>query len=155
MAVCKKEKRVKQVEQPKGKSISRRNEPEAYYSEHPAWSFAHSDKEQWTFSKLHLGNAIWDEVIPALVSLESQTWSNILVASKKNHHSINPNRLSKDAQKRLVELHIEAEAIISLRLNGKHRLYGYMVGHVFHILWYDDNHGDNDSCVCQSRRKHT
>ncbi|CUP62134.1 Uncharacterized phage-associated protein [Anaerostipes hadrus] len=32
---------------------------------------------------------------------------------------------------------------------------GYMVEKVFNILWYDDNHGDNNRCVCRSYLKHT
>ena len=63
--------------------------------------------------------------------------------------------LIKIARDRLYELHIEAEAIMSLRINATHRLYGYLEGAVFHILWFDPNHGDNDNCVCRSHKKHT
>ena len=50
---------------------------------------------------------------------------------------------------------IEAESLISLRLTGNHRLYGYMTGRVFNVLQYDNNHGDNSTCVCRSYLKHT
>ena len=50
---------------------------------------------------------------------------------------------------------IEANAVISLRIQATHRLYGYRIGSVFYILWYDNNHGDNYTCVCKSRKKHT
>lgn len=63
--------------------------------------------------------------------------------------------MNKVAQDRLFEKRIEAESLISLRLTGTHRLYGYMTGRVFNILWYDDDHGDNAECVCRSRLKHT
>ena len=26
---------------------------------------------------------------------------------------------------------------------------------VFHVLWFDDKHGDNSACVCRSYLKHT
>lgn len=55
----------------------------------------------------------------------------------------------------MAERYIEAEALISLRMTGNHRLYGYMSGRVFNIIWYDDDHGDNDTCVCRSFKKHT
>lgn len=42
-----------------------------------------------------------------------------------------------------------------VRITGKHRLYGFMRGAVFNVLWYDLDHGDNDTCVCRSRKKHT
>lgn len=62
--------------------------------------------------------------------------------------------LIRSAQDRLASKYIEAEALISLRLTGNHRLYGYMTGRVFNVLWYDDNHGDNNDCVCRSYLKH-
>lgn len=56
---------------------------------------------------------------------------------------------------RLAEKYIELDSIISLRLTGKHRLYGYIQKSTFYVLWYDDNHGDNNECVCRSNLKHT
>jgi hypothetical protein len=90
-----------------------------------------------------------------LKALESQTWNEILVKDKKQNHAIDVDDLNKAAQDRLAELYIEAESLISLRVTGNHRLYGYMMGNVFNILWYDDEHGDNKTCVCRSYLKHT
>jgi hypothetical protein len=98
---------------------------------------------------------IWNEVFPRLKALESQTWNEILLRDKKQNHAINVDDLNKIAQDRLAELYIEAESLISLRVTGNHRLYGYMTGNVFNILWYDDEHGDNKDCVCRSHLKHT
>lgn len=108
MAGSKKDKQIRQKEIPKGKSIAQGGDPEQYYSQNPAWTFANSDQEMWAFS-----------------------------------------------QERLASKYIEAESLISLRVTGNHRLYGYMTGRVFNVLWYDDDHGDNDKCVCRSRLKHT
>ena len=74
---------------------------------------------------------------------------------KKQKHSIKVKDLNKTAQDRLAARYIEAESIISLRITGNHRLYGYITGKVFHVLWYDDDHGDNHTCVCRSSLKHT
>lgn len=52
-------------------------------------------------------------------------------------------------------IHENDKIIISLRITENHRLYGYMSGRVFNILWYDDDHGDNNNCVCRSHLKHT
>lgn len=109
----------------------------------------------WSFSQEHIGNTIWTEIFPRLKAFESQTWSEILVKDKKQNHSIIVNDLNKSAQDRLASKYIEAEALISLRLTGNHRFYGYMTGRVFNVLWYDDNHGDNSTCVCRSYLKHT
>lgn len=155
MAGSKKDKKIKQKEFPKGKSIVQGGDPEQYYSQNPAWTFANIDKEMWTFSQEHIGELIWSEILPRLKALETQTWGEILVSDKKQNHSLNLNDLNKIAQDRLTSRYIEAESLISLRLTGNHRLYGYISGRVFNILWYDDNHGDNDKCVCRSRLKHT
>lgn len=58
-------------------------------------------------------------------------------------------------ENRLEEQHIEWDSLYSLRVMGTHRIYGYIIDAVFYILWYDDMHGDNNSCVCRSYKKHT
>ena len=55
MAASKKYKQVRQREIPKGKNIAQGGNPEQYYSENPAWSFASSDQEMWSFSQKHIG----------------------------------------------------------------------------------------------------
>lgn len=133
----------------------REENPSQYYSQNPAWTFANSDQDMWAFSKEHVGEVIWKEIIPRLRALETQTWSEILVRDKKQNHSLDLNDLNRVAQDRLITRYIEAESLISLRVTGTHRLYGYMTGRVFNILWYDDEHGDNSKCVCRSHLKHT
>ena len=133
----------------------REENPSQYYSQNPAWTFANSDQDMWAFSKEHVGEVIWTEIIPRLRALETQTWSEILVRDKKQNHSLDLNDLNRVDQDRLITRYIEAESLISLRVTGTHRLYGYMTGIVFNILWYDDEHGDNSKCVCRSHLKHT
>ena len=55
MAVSKKNKQVKQKEIPRGKSIAQGGNPEQYYIENPAWSFANSDQDMWSFTQEHIG----------------------------------------------------------------------------------------------------
>lgn len=155
MAASKRKKQIKQKEIPKGKGIVQGGNPEQYYAKTPVWSFLSSDQEKWPFTKEHVGDLIWEEILPRLKAFETQTWSEILVKDKKQNHAINVYDLNKTAQERLEEKYIEAEALISLRITGTHRLYGYMEGSVFHILWYDNEHGDNETCVCRSHKKHT
>ena len=109
----------------------------------------------WAFSQSHMGDLFWTEILPRLKALETQTWSEILVRDKKQNHSLDSNELNKAAKDRLASRFIEAEALISLRITGNHRLYGYMTGRVFNVLWYDDDHGDNSTCVCRSHLKYT
>lgn len=155
MAVSKRKKEVKQIKVPSGKHIAQGGNPERYYSESPAWTFVNSDQEMWAFSRDHAGELFWTEILPRLKALETQTWSEILIRDKKQNHSLELNELNKVAQERLASKYIEAESLISLRITGNHRLYGYMTGRVFNVLWYDDDHGDNNTCVCRSHLKHT
>lgn len=155
MAASKKEKRVKQKENPQGKYIGQRENPDNYYSKSPSWNFGTCDTELWAFSEDNAGPCFWDEILPHLKNWESLHWSDILVVAKKNNHSVDVSLLNTSARKRLEEKFIEQEALISLRLNGTHRIYGYMNGAVFNILWFDTTHGDNDYCVCRSRKKNT
>ena len=155
MAGSKKVKKIKQKEVPRGKDIVQGGDPNQYYNQNPSWTFANADQELWAFSEDHVGGVIWSEIIPRLRALETQTWREILVTDKKQNHSLDLKDLNKDARDRLTERYIEAEALISLRLTGRHRLYGYMTGGIFNILWYDNEHGDNSKCVCRSHLKHT
>ena len=150
MAACK---RIRQREQPKGKTINQGGDPEQYYEQHPAWTFGNADREKWSITQA--GELFWTEILPRMRDLETQTWSEILINGKKQNHSIILDSLNKPAQDRLLELFMEAESIIALRINATHRLYGYMTGRVFNILWFDTDHGDNSECVCRSHLKHT
>lgn len=148
-------KKIIQKEIPVGRKIEQSENPDKYYAENPAWAFVNIDNDMWAFTKENIDDSIWTEIIPFFKSLESQTWNEILIRDKKKNHSIQVKDLNKIAQERLIMRFIEAESLISLRITGKHRLYGYMTGRVYNVLWYDDNHGDNETCVCKSNLKHT
>ncbi len=129
--------------------------PESYYQKHPSWNFHSCDTGQWSFTKENVGDEFWKDILPKLKGWETMTWQQILVADKKHNHSIDVETLNKVARDRLEQLEIEAQDIVSLRVMGQHRLYGYMDGSVFNLLWFDNEHGDNDHCVCRSNKKHT
>lgn len=150
-----KKKQIKQTKSPSQKYIGQTTDPQAYYQQKPAWGFASVDYEMWSFTQEHIKDDIWIEILPTLQAFETQTWKEILVANKKNNHSLDPDTLNKTARDRLANRHIEAQSLISLRLSGKRRLYGYITDRTFNILWYDDDHGDNNTCVCRSKLKHT
>lgn len=150
-----KKKVVKQSQHPEGNTIKYGGNPDSYYQMRPSWCFNDCDKDKWPFTEENPGFDFWKDLLPKLKNLETQTWQEILVNAKKQNHSIDITKLNKCAQDRLVELHIEAESLISLRLQGQHRLYGFNNNSTFHIVWYDDDHGDNDTCVCKSTLKYT
>ena len=70
--------------------------------------------------------------------------------AKKFHHHITVSDFNKCAIDRLMEIGVFEEELLSLRLGGNLRLYGYLVESTYVILWYDNDHGDNNTCVCRS-----
>ena len=141
MAPSKKKKIAKSAYDPvKTKQAKEIENPTSLLSCHPSWSFASADQEgPWAFS----------------IDWEKMTWQDIFLAAKKQNHHIPTEQLNKRAMDRLKELQLFPEDLLSLRLGGTLRLYGFLSGPVYVILWYDDNHGDNDTCVCRSYKKHT
>ena len=150
-----KDKKVRRQYEPNEKQVRRTEDPDSYFPFNPSWNFNNADTERWAFTQDAVGDRFWTEILPRLRGLETQTWRQILVIASKQNHSIDVEHLNKVARDRLDERNIEAESIMSLRVTATHRLYGYMVGSVFNLLWYDDNHGDNDTCVCRSIQRHT
>jgi len=148
-------KRVKQGKEPKGNHINQKGNPNQYYLLRPAWNFSGCDKEKWSLLAEKVREIFWKEIFPRFQCLETQTWNEILIDAKKQNHSIEVTDLNKAAIDRLMELCVEAESLLSLRVTATHRIYGYMKGGVFNILWVDLDHGDNLTCVCRARKKRT
>lgn len=150
-------KRIHEGGKPKGKTFGK-EDPESSMRKHLSWSFSQCDMDsdcRWGINKEHLSEKFWDDLFPKMLEFETMTISDIFVTGKKENHSINVDQLSKPAAARLMDLKIEAESVHSLRLGGKIRLYGVLNDAVYNIIWYDDDHGDNDRCVCRSFKKHS
>ena len=79
------------------------------------------------------------------------TWNQISIDGKKQNHSVAIAQLSKETQKRLVEINIiDIDELFSLRLSGRERIWGILDKGVLNLLWWDPNHR-----VCPSIKKHT
>lgn len=155
MAVSKKKKEIKQGGTPAG-GIRSGGNPDSILACNPSWRFLTCDSDgTWAFSDGRLHDTFWSVIFPKLREFESMTWDDITLKAKKQNHTIEVAELNKVARDKLDTLHVEAESLVSLRLGSTIRLYGFLVGAVYNILWYDDNHGDNDTCVCRSTLKHT
>lgn len=138
------------------KQVNQKENPDSYNTYNVIFQFKRIDKGgSWAFNKEKCGMDFWDKVLPKINDIEKMTWNEVLVVNKKKNHSIEIDQLNKCAQDRLKVLKIYDDEICSLRIEGKIRLYGLRDKEKFNILWYDDNHGDNDSCVCRSRKKYT
>lgn len=116
--------------------------------EKPVWQLNTIDLEgPWGWSEL-TRDVILREIIPKIKNFESMTWNEIL---NRNNHEISVSDLSREAQKRLASIRRDdIEALISLRFQGKARLWGIKISNICKILWWDPNHR-----VCPSNLKHT
>lgn len=153
----KKKGRIKEGGQPAGKSFGSKV-PDDFSDKRISWRFSQCDTDpgcRWSFNPNRFGDAVWDMIIRKLREFEGMTPAEIFVNANYQNHSIDVNGLLDEAGERLASLHIEAESLYSLRLSGTKRLYGILDGAVYSVIWYDDDHGDNDRCVCRSRKKHT
>lgn len=128
--------RIKLGARPSDRQIIAKENPDAFYNERPCWAFCSRDKEKWTFSEEHIGSNVWKDVLEKLTLFETQTWQDILLHSNNKNHPIKFECLNDCAQKRLSKTHPDLEEVISLRLEGTHRLYGFLVGRAYHIIWY-------------------
>ena len=151
MAASKKKPKIKDV--PSARSVGRREDPDGYFSLYPSWRFSSCDREEWRIEDAP--EVFFDKVLPYLKGIETLRWKEVMQSEKQNH-LIDPADLQKKAQRRLLALRVEAESIMSLRVQATYRLYGLIDPYgVFNVLWLDLYHGDNDRCVCRSHLKHT
>lgn len=81
-----------------------------------------------------------------LAHFETMTWNEILIAAKKRNHSIAVADLSPEAQQRLEDLGLGLDEVVSLRLSGPERVFGYLENGVLVLLWWDPEHQ-----VCPSK----
>lgn len=91
------------------------------------------------------------EVRAKLGQFETMTWSEILLDSKKQNHLVEIEKIIPPAQTWLERNKILLDKIVSLRLSGQERVWGYLAEHgVMVVLWWDPEHE-----VCPSILKNT
>ena len=120
-----------------------------YMTKSPAWRLRSID-DAWDYGWSKIGQQRWrDEVLPKLASFETMTWAEIL--QNNNSHFVRLDNFNTDARKRLEELCLgDLDQILSLRLRGTYRIYGFCTENILHILWFDFNHE-----LVPSTKKHT
>ena len=118
--------------------------PDGYLKRHPIWRFGQCDltNEKWTIRNCQ---SLYDDIMAKIISYVGMTWAEIQAASggkKKgtNSHFEYISEMTKEAQKRAAELHLDVDQLFSLRLTGKERLYGVLDEGIFSVIWYDSEH---------------
>jgi hypothetical protein len=120
----------------------------SHLNQKPSWQLHSIDFDgTWGWETV-TKEVIMQDIWPKLRDFESMFWRDIF---GRNNHEIPVYTISKEAQRRLVDLkHIDLENIVSLRLTGTQRIWGIRNGNILRILWWDPDH-----TVCPSHLKHT
>lgn len=87
------------------------------------------------------------QLLEDLKPREKMTWAELLTQNGgrgknggTNSHSIPVYQLIKEAQDRVTELGIVTDELLSLRIDGKKRVFGVLEAGVLNIVWFDRNH---------------
>lgn len=114
-----------------------------------SWRFQHFDWDgSWPFYDL----VDFREVEAALRQFETMTINGIFHSGSGKGKKYEVARIPcRDALERLEALKLsDQDEIHRLDLGGKKRLYGFLVGNVFHIVFWDPEHQ-----IWPSPKKHT
>lgn len=135
---------------PRDKRPGHQDEEDSPNDANPSWQLRLLDTEgPFGWQELR-AQKIW-EIRSKLGQFESMTWHEILIRGKNFHHSIAIDQLAPEARKRLEDLQQDdVEALVSLRLSARERIFGIREGSILEILWWDPEHR-----VCPSEKKHT
>jgi hypothetical protein len=106
----------------------------------PSWRIARIELEE-PFGWHEVEQGVLHEIRKKLAQFEAKSWNEILVKEKHWNHTVPVSKLCTPARDRLTSLRLDdIEEVVSLRLTGPQRVWGYRVGPVFHVLWWDPEH---------------
>ena len=121
-----------------------------YMRMRPAWKVSRLE-EYGPFGWHRIDGPKAIEVTARLKGFESMSWSEILVAAKKQNHTVAIADLSKAARDRLLAIKLDdRDDLVSLRLSSRERIWGFLAENTFHLVWWDPEHQ-----VCPSLKRHT
>lgn len=106
-----------------------------------SWRFCHADNDgPWSFGKLD-GVAL-TQLMGRLANFESMTVREMFNNGEEPGKHYEVARLpTQEAINRLEDMGLgDMTRISRLRLGGKPRLYGFLLGNVFHMVWWDPEH---------------
>ncbi|MFN7922845.1 MAG: hypothetical protein U0Q16_22255 [Bryobacteraceae bacterium] len=107
---------------------ARVSEGKSYHDERPAWRISRMDFVD-PFGWHRVDAALFAGIREKLGQLESRTWAEILVQSRKQNHSVAIADQCKHARDRLSQIfrgNIDIDELVSLRLSGRERVWGIL-----------------------------
>lgn len=128
------------------KKASFKERPEQILESNIAWHFSKMDRGgPWATPPRSL-----NQYLGNIHSYEQQTIAEVFHQNHAYNHPVPVESIIPRARNRLTELGLKVEALHRLRLGGRPRLWGILIGNIFQILWFDPNHE-----ICPATKKHT
>jgi hypothetical protein len=109
-------------------------------SDRVSWRFTHVDHDgRWGFDRIP--SEVLCEVLKKLAHCESMTINELRGTRRFFKEYDLPSGLCKDALDRLVAMGRDDQTKIHrLQFTGTQRLYGFLEGIIFHVVWWDPDH---------------
>lgn len=125
--------------------------PDAYLDQVMVYVRDTADREgawSWGQARVLVDEEWAGHIEPQLVQHARETWRHIcaLTARSKRrllryHHHQDVAEILKEAQDRWLDLDLKQHhTAFRFRMGSRRRLWGYRVGHVFHVVWWDTEH---------------
>lgn len=108
--------------------------------ERVSWRFAHVDHDsRWNFATVE--PRLLSEILRKLADCESMTVTELRNTRRFFKEYELPGGLCKEAQARLTAMgRDDMTTIQRLEFTGTQRLYGFLEGNIFHVVWWDPHH---------------
>ena len=110
------------------------------------WSTERKDVlGRWSWGARRWTRKVWKlEMLPFLLDCEKKKWFELELEKSdgdKKHKGYVVNKICSEAQRRLLEIKLDdLDHIFRFRLSNKQRMYGFLIQHVFYVLWWDPEH---------------
>ena len=137
------------------KPFKQKDNSKDFYSKYPRWLFSRCDFDhpKWGMA---CNSSNLTKVFRYLSDLESQKWGEILTdksgrGKNTRSHEIDLTNLIKEAQVRAVDINVdEFDALCSISVGSRKRVWGYISDGLFYIIWFDMQHE-----ICPTEKRHT
>lgn len=135
-------------------SIAPRIDPESWKREQLSWRFGVTTQSlrinDYGWNKLDKPSK-WFDLLNKMAHLEGMIWNQILFLG--HVHEVKPKDCSRHFEQHIKKLNVEEEALLQLPFGNKHRLFGYRVGAVFYVIYYDHEHKVYDQRDKRKRKR--
>jgi len=112
----------------------------SFNDQFPSWRVARLELVD-PFGFHIVSGALLLEIREKLAHFEAKTWNEILIREKHRNHTVSVSEICNSARERLKAMNLDdIEEVVSLRLTGPQRVWGYRIEAVFHVLWWDPQH---------------